>query len=237
MRDQSANPSPIDASLTHRVALPRAASEGPAPGLLLLHGRGADEEDLLSLASALDPRLLVVAARAPFQLGSGYHWYDLLAIGRPEPESFGGSRELLGRFLDEIVGGYNIDPVRLYVLGFSQGAMMSGSLLLMQPESIAGAVLLSGYLPSQAGLTIDPTRVRGKPVFVRHGTRDDVIPVDFGRESRDYLSSAGAALDYGEYPIGHQISDLELHDVAAWLTGRLDDVSVGVAPAESIQPR
>jgi len=225
-----------DASLTHRVILPRAAGDDAPPGLLVLHGRGADESDLLSLAPALDPRLVIVAARAPFQLGPGFHWYDLLAIGRPEPESFGRSRELLGRFLGEIVDGYGIDPKRLFLLGFSQGAMMSGSLLLMQPGAIAGAVLLSGYLPLHAGLTIDPEAVRGKPVFVRHGTRDVVIPVEFGRESREFLSAAGAALDYGEYPIGHQISEQELRDVAAWITGRLDGAPPSAADSGGDAP-
>ena len=221
----------IDASLIHRVVWPRVASDRPVPGLLVLHGRGADEGDLLGLATELDPRLLIVSARAPFPLGPGFHWYDLLAIGRPEPASFGRSRDLLGRFLGEIVEGYGIDPERLFLLGFSQGAMMSGTLLLTRSEAVAGAVLLSGYLPLHAGLAIDPASVRAKPVFVRHGVRDDVIPAAFGRESRDFLASAGAALDYGEYPIGHQISDQEVRDVAGWLTALLDDAPEAVTGA------
>ncbi len=236
MSDGRSQQETIDASLTHRVVLPRVASDGPAPGLLVLHGRGADEGDLLGLVTELDLRLLIVSARAPFPLGPGFHWYDLLAIGRPEPGSFERSRDLLGRFLGEIVDGYGIDPERLFLLGFSQGAMMSGTLLLTRSEAVAGAVLLSGYLPLHAGLAIVPASVRAKPVFVRHGIRDDVIPVAFGRESRDFLASAGASLDYGEYPIGHQISDQEVTDVAGWLTTLLDGAPEAVTGAGTRPP-
>jgi len=132
---------PIQAALTHRVVSPRQTSQGTAPGLLILHGRGADEGDLLGLAGALDPRLLVVAARAPFPLGIGYHWYDLLHLGEPEPITFARSSSLLDRFIGEIVEGYGLDADHLYLAGFSQGAMMSATMTLSQPSrTAAGSV-------------------------------------------------------------------------------------------------
>jgi phospholipase/carboxylesterase len=200
----------------------RAASNGPAPALLLLHGRGADELDLLGIVPALDPRLAIVSARAPFELGFGYYWYELLDIGRPEERSFRRALELLDAFSVEIATRYQLEPTQLYVLGFSQGAMMAGALALTKPDRVAGTVALSGYLPLHAGLTLDATRQADTAWFVAHGERDPVIPVGFGRESRDFLSSAGADLTYHEYPIPHAINDAELADVARWLTQRVD---------------
>jgi phospholipase/carboxylesterase len=209
-------------ALTHVHQPPRAAVRGAPPGLLLLHGRGADEHDLLGLAPALDPRLAIISARAPFDLGFGYHWYELLDIGRPEARTFRRALELLDTFSAEIITHYGLDPTQLYVLGFSQGAMMSGTLTLTRPERIAGTLALSGYLPLHAGLPLEPARQAGRAWFVAHGERDPVIPVGFGRESRDYLTAAGADLAYHEYPIPHAISDEELSDAARWLTARLD---------------
>jgi phospholipase/carboxylesterase len=211
---------PIAAPLTH-LALTPAEGEGQPPGLLMLHGRGADEHDLLGLAGALDPRLLVVSARAPLPLGWGHHWYELLDIGRPDLETFARSLSLLHEFIPQVVAGYNIDPQRLYLLGFSQGAMMSGAVVLTRPELAAGAVLLSGYLPLHAGPPIQEERLAGYPFFVAHGSHDPVIPVAFGREARDFLTRAGTDLTYREYPSDHRIVEPELAEVAAWLTARI----------------
>lgn len=212
----------VEAPLSHLAVSPAVrADEGPPPGLLLLHGRGADERDLLGLAPALDPRLLIVSARAPLPLGWGYHWYELGEIGAPESESFGRSLDLLAAFIPTVVTGFGIDPRRLFLLGFSQGAMMSGSIALTRPDLAAGAVLLSGYLPLSSGLPIAEDRLAGFPVFVGHGVDDPVIPVAFGRQAGDYLTRIGANLTYREYPIEHRISELELDDIAAWLSSRL----------------
>lgn len=213
---------PISAALTHRVVAPREPVDGPPPGLLILHGRGADEGDLLGLAPALDPRLLIVAVRAPFPLGLGYHWYDLLHLGEPEPATFARSRALLERFIGEMVEGYGLGAGRFYLAGFSQGAMMSATMTLSQPSRIAGTVLLSGYLPLQTRIETDPAALRGKPFFVAHGTHDPVIPVEASRMVNAHLAGLGASVTYREYPLGHQISEEELEDVAGWLTGQLD---------------
>jgi phospholipase/carboxylesterase len=132
---------------------------------------------------------------------------------------------LLDSFSIGIVARHQIEPTQLYVLGFSQGAMMAGALTLTQAERFAGTVALSGYLPLHAGLTLDAGRQAGNAWFVAHGERDPVIPVSFGRESRDYLAAAGADLTYREYPIPHAISDAELSDIARWLSARLDSAA------------
>jgi phospholipase/carboxylesterase len=183
----------------------------------LLHGRGADEHDLFSFAHALDPRLVVVSPRAPLPLMGGYMWYEIRSVGQPREGGLLQSLAALDAFVDEVIPEYTIDPARLFILGFSQGAAMAGALLLTAPARVAGALLLSGYLPIDAGLAIQPAALAGKPIFVAHGTQDTVIPVEVGRLTRDYLQTAGAALTYREYPTGHGISAGELDDALAWL--------------------
>lgn len=227
---------PQKLGLIHEVVQP--AGGGPHPALLLLHGRGANEQDLLPLASGFDPRFLVLSARAPLARWGGYHWYDLIEMGAPEPASYAQGLQALQRFVGELLAAYPVAAHQLYLLGFSQGAMMSGSLLMTQPDSIAGAVLLSGYLPLEQGLPVQPERLAGKPVFIGHGTADTVLPIRHGREARAYFQSAGADLSYHEYPMGHQISTRERQDVAVWLSGRLratGDASPGL-PTPGHQP-
>ena len=93
----------IKSSLVHRLGALNTSQKGPHPTLIMLHGRGADENDLLGLASYLDPRFLVISVRAPFPFeNGGYTWYTVLEIGKPEPREFMESYERLVQFLDDI---------------------------------------------------------------------------------------------------------------------------------------
>jgi len=212
----------IDASLYHRVLRPRDEAPGQPPALLMLHGRGSNELDLLELAGGLDGRFLVLSPRAPFALDGGFHWYELSQVGVPDPRTFEQGLGTLRRFVAEAVEGYGIDPSRLYVLGFSQGAVMTGALALTNPPLVAGAVMLSGYLPLHSGLPIDEQALAGRLFFVAHGTQDVVIPVTFGREARAYLERVAVDLTYREYPMAHQVDYAELQAIGAWLTEHLD---------------
>jgi phospholipase/carboxylesterase len=199
--------------------------ESKVPGLLMLHGRGADEADLMGLESALDPRLTIVSPRAPFRLGPGFAWYDMYQIGSPDPETMAVSMEEVREFIEGMVPAYNVDPQRFYLLGFSQGAILAAALALTMPERIAGVVMHSGYVPTSAGLDLQPEAIKGKPFFVAHGKYDDIIPVTLGRDGEEYLSEAGARLTYQEYPIGHSISEESLYDLSEWLTREIDSVT------------
>src|SRR5436190_5663269 len=176
------------------------APESGTPGLLLLHGRGADEADLMGLEGALDPRLTIVSARAPFRLGPGFAWYGMEQIGAPDRDTLHASLEELWTFVGALPSAYGIDPQRLYLLGFSQGAVMSAALALTMPDNVRGVIMHSGYVPVNSDLPLKPEAIGDKPFFVAHGKYDDVIPVDYGRLSQDYLSRHGARLVYHEYP-------------------------------------
>jgi phospholipase/carboxylesterase len=205
-------------SLLHRTLAARAG-EPPHPALVLLHGRGSHELDLLTLAPELDPRLFVISARAPlpWEGGIGYAWYHLEAPARANKETFADSLRLLQRFLGELAAAYPVDPGRVYLLGFSQGAMMANALTLAEPHRVAGAILLSGFQPDLDGFTPNPDGVRSKPFFVGHGVHDELLGIELGRAVRDTLTNLGADLTYHEYEMGHQIIPQELVDIDSWL--------------------
>ncbi|HUP27198.1 MAG TPA: PHB depolymerase family esterase [Chloroflexia bacterium] len=216
--------SPVEINLAHVVRRSSASGEpdNRAPGLLLLHGRGADEYDLMGLEEGLDQRLTIISARAPFRLGGGFAWYDMMRVGEPHGETMQTSLQALREFIGGCVDAYTIDPARLYLMGFSQGAVMASAAALIAPEKIQGVIMHSGYIPQGLGAEAKPEALAGKPFFVAHGKYDDVIPVTFGRDASEYLTEHNARLTYQEYPIGHTISEESFYDLSEWLTGELD---------------
>jgi phospholipase/carboxylesterase len=212
-------------SLTH-LSRPAAAGGAP-PMLLLLHGVGSNERDLFSLAPQLDPRLLVLSARAPHTRAPGsYAWFAVqFTPSGPviDPEQAEASRIALLRFIAEAAAAYGADPRRVYLMGFSQGAIMSASVALTEPEAVAGAVLMSGrILPEIRPQIADAGRLAGLPILLLHGTEDAVLPIQHGRASRDLLGALPVALTYNEYRMGHEVTADSLADVQAWLAARLD---------------
>jgi len=149
-------------------------------------------------------------------------------VGRPDDASMRTSLEELRAFLRALPDAYSIDPKRLYLLGFSQGAIVSSALAMIIPDAIAGVVMHSGYVAAEhTDLELNPAGLASKPFFVAHGKYDDIIPVTWGRDGQEYLEAAGADIIYKEYPIGHSISEESLYDLSEWLTLRLDMAATG----------
>ena len=213
-------------ALEHLVREPADAGSTPPPLLVLLHGVGSNEEDLFALAPYLDQRFLIVSARAPVALDyGGYGWFRIDFTPRgmvADVEQAKRSLGMLPGFIDGLVEMYGADARRVYLAGFSQGAMMSLALLLTSPEKLAGVVGMSGRLPSQV-LEREPDReaLTGKPVLLTHGLYDPMIPVEQGRAAREYLAALPVALTYREYPMAHEVSAESLRDVTGWLTQAL----------------
>jgi len=209
----------IESALFHRVVPPLEDSPGPHPALFLLHGRGADEQDLLGLAPALNPHLLLLAVRAPFpfMLSGGYTWYDVQTIGTPHPKMFAESYDRLLRFLDDALAAYPIDRSRVLLFGFSMGAVMSCAIALTRPELIRGVVAHSGYIPEETSLRFRWNDLADTAFLIAHGTDDPIISVDYARRARELLSSSSARALVREYPIGHTISEESLADCVSWM--------------------
>ncbi|GAC1406538.1 MAG: dienelactone hydrolase family protein [Candidatus Velthaea sp.] len=201
------------------VAWRLPAKRGPAtPLLVFLHGRGADEHDLLDCANALPPEFAYASVRAPIELdGGGYTWFESRAVARPVAATLRASIDRTRVWLDgPATAPFN--RKRTYLFGFSAGMMMAGAMLLDDPARFAGAVLCSGAIPFDAGIAAPPQRLAGIPIFNGHGSLDDVIPASLVAQTGQYLRDrSGALLTAREYPHGHAISPRELDEVGAWL--------------------
>lgn len=209
-------------SLQHRVQFPNSAqienSGARYPAILALHGRGSNEEDLLELAPHLPAGLLWVTPRAPLPLGPGsYEWYRVKVVGRPDPAQVFSAIDTIDHFISEILVVYPIDPEKLFLLGFSQGSFLSMCYTLAHPARIAGVVAHSGYIPNGMKLEIDEADVKNKPFLLIHGEHDTMIPVEWGRASRDRLQELGADVTYREFQMGHQVSMASLEVIFTWL--------------------
>jgi len=192
--------------------------------LILLHGRGTNEDDLLGLADYLDPRLFLISVRAPFEFEQGfggYTWYDVQDVGIPDPKQFEESYNRLVRFVLDVKQNYPVDPRRVFLLGLSMGSIMSLALSLTRPELIRGVVAHSGYIPENTPLQFAWDRLRDLSLFIAHGVDDPVIPVHLGRRAHDLLSKTQADLTYKEYPIPHSMSEESVADLADWLQKKL----------------
>jgi phospholipase/carboxylesterase len=199
------------------------AADGEPEGLLVLHhGRGTDERDLIGLADFLDPerRLRVVTPRAPLQLpGSpGYHWYLVPRVGYPDPESFEAARGALVDLHDRLWEESGIGPERTVLGGFSMGAVMSYAMGLGgERPAPAGILAFSGFVPRVEGWEPSFADRTGTRVFISHGRNDPVIGIEFAQRARELIEAGGLDLTYRESELGHQIDPAHLREAATWL--------------------
>ena len=119
--------------------------------------------------------------------------------------------------MDEILAAYPVDPQRLFLLGFSQGSLLSLCYTLTHPLHVTGVIAQSGYIPNGVDLEIDEAGIKSKPFLLTHGEQDTLIPVEWGRLSRDRLKELGVDLEYREFQMGHSVSMESLEVIAEWL--------------------
>jgi phospholipase/carboxylesterase len=209
------------------LAFRERPADGAPEGLLVLHhGRGADERDLLPLADVLDPerRLHAVTPRAPLTLPGwpGYHWYVVPRVGYPDPETFHAAYGQLAEFHDELWERTGISPERTVLGGFSMGSVMSYSLGLGGDRPApAGILAFSGFVPVVEGWEPDLGRAGRTRAFVAHGRNDAVMEVDFARRARDLLQGADFQVEYHESDAAHEIDSAHLRAAADWLRAAL----------------
>jgi phospholipase/carboxylesterase len=215
----------VDA-LTEELRTP--ASE-PAGAIVLLHGRGTSEQDVVPLIDVLDPRGRLVAAcpRGPLELPPmGHQWYATQADGLADAETFLATFQRLQAWLEGLAARTGVPIERTVLGGFSQGAVMSWSLGAMRredgppPPRPAGILALSGFIPTVPGFAADDATLSGLPVAIAHGRQDPVIGVDFGRAARARAQQAGADVLYRESDVGHTIDPRVIPELVDWLRAR-----------------
>ena len=204
----------------------RPAELDPEGLLVLHHGRGADEHDLLPLADVLDPqrRLHVVTPRAPLTLPGwpGYHWYVVPRVGYPDPDTFWAAFAALAELHDELWERTGLTPDRTVLGGFSMGSVMSYSLgLAAERPAPAGIMAFSGFLPVVEGWQPALAERTGTRVFVAHGRNDPIMEVGFGRRASELLQANGLEVEYHESDAGHHIDPAHVPAAVDWLAATL----------------
>jgi len=190
--------------------------------VFVLHGRGADEQDLLPVAERLPGDHHIISFRAPDRLRGGYTWYQLdlsgggLESSQPHPEEFRRSLDLVAESVDAAVDAFDLDADRLGLLGFSQGAITSFSSVLESPERFAWVVGLHGYLAEEHA-DAEPEGIEGKPIFVGGGTSDQIIPVSRCEAAAERLHDIGADVRFEAFNTGHGIGQGELDAVVEFV--------------------
>ncbi|MFB6253998.1 MAG: alpha/beta hydrolase [Halobacteriaceae archaeon] len=213
----------VDFSLHHETISPET-SQTDSPCIILLHGRGADEQDLLGLSSHFPDALQIISLQAPDRLGPGYTWYELDLSGgglhesQPDREDFQRSLTLLDNFRTEAIDAYDIDPNQIGLLGFSQGGILGFASILDYPDKYAYCIGLHSYLPASYQHNEKTEGIQGFPIFIGAGTADDIIPVSRAETAAEYFKKWNADITFNTYNTGHGIGSEELADVTDWLT-------------------
>lgn len=211
-----------DLALPYLLHLPEQGRKG-APLIVLLHGKGSSEQDLFSLRDALPPQFAVVSARAPHEMSAGhYEWFEgtqdngKLDGNGPELHD---SAKRIEQFVGQLVQRYGFDRRKIYLVGFSQGAIMSYEVGLTDPTAVRGIGVMSGAIFDSLMPQIHRSQALSRlQVFISHGDVDSVIPVRYEREAAGRLRALGVTPDAHVYPgMNHEINDSALNDLVSWL--------------------
>ncbi|MFT7647266.1 MAG: phospholipase/carboxylesterase [Candidatus Poriferisodalaceae bacterium] len=202
-----------------------AGSQGTGGRLLvLIHGYGADENDLAPLARLYDPAgdFHVICPRGPFDVPPwGAGWYERSAAGELDEASFVRSVDLLDAAIDEACAQRDLRRSEAVVVGFSQGGAMALAVSLRagEAEPPAAVVCMSGMLQEPAGMPYAWDRTAPPAIYVQHGTEDPMVPIERGHHTRDRLTEVGFVHRYDEYPMQHEIRPESILDLREWLAG------------------
>ncbi len=187
----------------------RSASSGTPRLLLLLHGWTGDENSMWLFTRNFPTNYWMIAPRAPHAAEpSGYSWRTLRTgpHGWPGLDDLRPSADALIRLVDDYAAENQIDASQFDVAGFSQGAAMTNTIALLHPERIRRAAVLAGFIPAGAESVAAKRPLNGKPFFVAHGTLDEMVKVEYARQSIQMLEQAGANVTYCEDGVGHKVS-------------------------------
>lgn len=209
-------------NLHYIVREPKIQSETP-PLLILLHGYGSNEQDLFSFAEELPAELLIISAQAPLSMGfGGYAWYSInfddingkFSDLKEAKESI----DKIAIFIDDIKKKYN--PTKTFLLGFSQGAILSYSLSFFYPNKINHVIALSGYINKEL-LPAEISKEIQTDYYCSHGAVDQVLPVEWARNSKPFLDNLEFKNNYSEYNVGHGVAPQNFFSFKKWIEERL----------------
>lgn len=187
------------------------------PVIFTLHGKGSNERNMYGLVEPLADEFIIVGIRGNLTLGAGFQYYELRSLGNPIREIFDQAIQQLQQFIQYATEKYPIDAARLYLLGFSQGAILSMTLALTMGDQLKGIVALNGYVPEFVKTEYPLKSVQEVSVFISHGEFDGVFPVRIGHETANYFETLTSRLTFKLYPTDHAVSQENQQDFVAWL--------------------
>ena len=206
---------------------PGDAPANGSPALIMIHGFGANESDIYELVAYVDRRVMVAAPRGPIKVDENprgsWRWSVPQEDGTPDPVILEDSASKIATLIGQLteLTGVRVDPAQVYIGGFSQGGLMSMEMAANYPELLAGVLPQSGFVSPGAEQKLRAGAFRGKPAFVAHGTRDQMLGVEKGRHIKEVLEAGGVDVTYKEYNFGHVTSPASRRDFANWLNSRL----------------
>ena len=193
------------------------------PALFLLHGMGSNEQNMLPLVHELEEQMYIFSIRGPISQGSGYAFFTIEGYGKPHRDVFKQAVSQLTKFIEYASNQYPIDQSQLYLLGFSQGSILSMSLALTLGNKIKGIVALSGYIPKIVLEDYGIQPVKHLSVFISHGETDGVLPYQWGIEAQEYFKKLQADVTFHSYPEGHSVSIQNQQDLIEWIQDHLEN--------------
>jgi len=216
------DPAYIASGLVHCSRIPEEASRAqPAPAVVMVHGWGGDESVMWIFKQAIPAGVAIITPRAPFELDQGgYSWFIKTQNQRRQPaqESVQQAVQTFEQFVEALPRLYPIDPARLVLIGFSQGAALITAYTLTNPERVSRVAVLAGAMTLNVPeVDLHFALLAGLPVFMAHGLDDDTVPVDEARQTRDTYLAAGADVTYNEYKTGHKVNSQGMRDLKDWL--------------------
>jgi len=187
----------------------RGSAARPARFLLLVHGRTGDEDSMWVFVNNFPIDYWLLAPRAPYPARpGGYAWVPPAVESGTEAslEHFRASAKALVTLLDAYAARHDLQAPQFDLIGFSEGAAVASTLALTCPSRIRRLAILAGFVPQGVEEIVRPKPLDGIPVFVAHGTLDELVPIDHAREAVDMLEQAGAQITLCEAEIGHKVS-------------------------------
>ncbi|PID01756.1 MULTISPECIES: alpha/beta hydrolase [unclassified Sporosarcina] len=192
-------------------------SEEKQPALFLLHGMGSHEDDLPQLVQEFKETHHIFSLRGPVVHAPGYAFFTIEEEGKPVREVFDKVLVYIQSFIREAIQEYDLDPERLTVIGFSQGAALAQALGVTLIPSLHGVAALSGYVPDFVKSEYAIQSVENQHVFISHGDYDYIIPSQSGVESKEYFESLGADVTFKTYNDGHGVTSENQQDLVTFI--------------------
>jgi phospholipase/carboxylesterase len=217
-RQMEESTAPMKPTYLYDIQLPHNMDSNKTyPTIFTLHGKGSNEKNMFGLVAPLSDEFIIIGIRGNLTLGAGFQYYELKSLGNPIREWFDQAIQQLEAFVHYATEKYPIDMNKRYLLGFSQGAILSMTLMLTMGEQWKGIVALNGYVPEFVKTEYPLRSVKDVSVFVSHGEYDSVFPVRIGHETAAYFKDQTPRLTFKLYPTDHGVSEENQLDVLNWL--------------------